>query len=145
MLRGSSMKIFAASPLVLAFLANGALASDAALTAGSWKSGNGSVLTIASVDQNSGRLEGHFVTTNSGPGCTANGKQQRIAGWYNAISHVITWSVNWDEAGCNAVVAWTGHFDGATGAIATLWTRESVANGEPQTNTGAGKFLPVQK
>jgi len=132
-------------------MAVGALAMSTAVASadrpfgpGTWQSQNGSILTIAAADSASGRLAGDFVTTNSGPGCEANGAHQPIAGWYNWTNHVLTFSVNWTEKGCDSVVAWSGHFDSATGGIKVIWTRVSGLNGS-NMNTGVGDFLPLTK
>jgi hypothetical protein len=137
------MKRLFAATVSIALVASAAQAmGDAQLFGpGVWVSQNNTVLTISSLVPATGQLSGTLVTQTSKPTCTANGIPQPIAGWYNAANHLLTFSVNWDEKGCNAVVSWSGHFDPETGVIALNWTRVSGLNGTT-TDIGTGEFRP---
>ena len=78
-----------------------------------WKNQRGSTMRIATVDQQTGRLSGEFVTA---VGCGA-GKDRPLTGFVNhgAVVFVVTFQE------CGSATAWTGILNQAGDQIATLW------------------------
>jgi hypothetical protein len=109
----------------------------AQLAPGDWHSQNGSTLTLTHVDAETGALEGRFSTAVVQPGCHAAGQVQVIVGWYDNDSGAVTFSAHVPQKGCHAVIAWSGHYDEATGRISTQFMRTSA---NPASLSGVADF-----